>query len=561
MDGASSVAKPESYPWRDEHYAERLRNELRRHKDLLAQYRASAGAARAEDSITPEEYEGLFDLGPLACFLLDANGVVRRSNLAGAAFLETSRARLIQVPLMIFVAEMHRRAFLDHMRRCRNSNQTVKTELVFRTRGGTDLPVELSSRVLPVPHAHFRAYHTTAVDLRDRHRLERERQRAADLRQRAEQEREVLRAANDAKDRFLAMLSHELRTPLTPVLLAASAWKDDATLPEPLRDTLGMIHRNVGAEARLIDDLLDLTRVMQGKLSVRQEPLESGALIEEVVDGLAAEVTAAGLTITLELTARRPVFGDPVRVRQIVWNLLRNAIRYTPAGGRIVVTTRDVAPDRVILSVTDTGIGFEPESAPALFVPFQQGARSATHGGLGLGLAITKGLVEAHGGAIEASSDGANRGARFVVTLPAAARAAPPTPERPEPSASAPAHLTILLVEDHEDTGAALSWVLRHEGYTVELAHSVAEALEVANRKTIDVLVSDLGLPDGSGLEVMRALRAHRPVRGIALTGFGRREDLAQTRDAGFECHLTKPVDLPTLLAAIEELRSPSPAS
>ena len=536
----------------------RLIEDLRVHREELAAQQATLLESRHELELSHEEYQELFDLGPLGCLVLDANGVIQRSNLAAARLLEVERVRLANCPMLVFVAEPDRRAFLDHMHRCRHGDELVTTELTLRTRGRTEILVELSSHAFATRRNARVSYHTSLVDLRERRRLELERLRAAEERQRALHEQQRNRAANEAKDRFLAMLSHELRTPLTPVMLATSSWKDDATIPEPLRQTLAMIHRNVALEARLIDDLLDLTRIAQSKLGLQPEIVDLHATIEEVVDALRAETAAATVTCTLDLRARQRLRADPLRLRQVVWNLVRNAIHYTSAGGRVTVATHDAGPDRTKFTVTDTGIGFDPETRDQLFAPFDQGAWSTTAGGLGLGLAIAKGIVEAHGGTITAFSEGVGRGARFEVHLPAtdAAPGAIAAATRVEAPTSRPLPLRILLVEDHADTSTALAFALEHEGYSVELATSVADALATAERNDIDLLVSDLGLPDGSGLDLMRTLKARKPIRGIALTGYGRREDVADTRDAGFERHLTKPVDLPNLIAAIESLRA-----
>ena len=541
----------------DEATCRRLRAELRlRREELAARRELLVRQAQRDRSFTPVEYESIFDLEPTPCLVLDANGFVHRSNRAAAQLLGLEHTRRRTTPLMVFVGESDRRTFLDHMRRCRRSSETVRTDVTVRARHEGEIPVELRSHALERASGERELYHTAIIDLRERRRAERERVLARKQRLRLEHERRSIHAASAAKDRFLAILSHELRTPLTPVLLATSSWKDDPTLPPSLRDALAMMHRNVSLEARLIDDLLDLTRVTNGKMTLQPAVVDPAALITEVIASLGPEAEEARLRIDLDLAAQRHVCGDPLRFRQIVANLLRNAIRFTPAGGCVTVETRDVDEHRLALAVTDTGIGFDAADATNIFEPFAQSEGGAGRGGLGLGLAITKGLVEAHGGTVQAFSDGPDRGARFVVTLPSTrATAASSDDVAPPPTPAPSAELHILLVEDHVDTSAALAYVLEQEGYTVRCAHSVAQALETAAAEDVDVLVSDLGLPDGSGLDLMRAIRARKSMRGIALTGYGRREDLADTRAAGFDRHLTKPVDPPTLIAAIESLR------
>ncbi len=282
----------------------------------------------------------------------------------------------------------------------------------------------------------------------------------------------MARSDSESKDRFIAILSHELRTPLTPILLATATWKDDATLSNPLRQALAMIHRNITMEARLIDDLLDLTRITQNKLVVQIDAVALHGVIDDVVGSLQADIHAAGLTLILDLQARGGVRADAIRLSQILWNLIRNAIRFTDPGGRITVETRDTAPATTMVAVVDTGIGFAPEAREHFFEAFDQGPEGARRGGLGLGLAIAKGLVVAHGGTITAASDELGTGARFSFHLPTSdERPASVAPAgcrvSPVPMSRAP--LTVLLVEDHEDSAIALSYVLQQYGYAVQL--------------------------------------------------------------------------------------------
>jgi PAS domain S-box-containing protein len=554
----SAATRDADAPWDPATY-QRLRDELRqRREDLEARY-ALFAATRRELTLASEDYQSLFDLGPVPCVILDANGLVRRGNDAAAELIATDRLRLSGMPFTMLIAEAHRRAFLQHIRQCRRGQESVTTTVTVRDRRGIELPVELVSRPFGRNDDDPALYHTVLRDLRPQRRLDRDRKLASEALRQVQQELRELHALNEAKDRFLAVLSHELRTPLTPILAATAAWKDDPSLPAAVRQALAMIDRNARVEARLIDDLLDLSRVTQGKLSLQPEVVDPHALVDEVAAALAGDLASAGIRLVRTLASTLSLCGDPLRLRQVVTNLLRNAIHFTPAGGCVTVETRDAGADRLVVTVSDTGVGFDPARAPRLFEAFTQGDDNPDGVGLGLGLAITKGLVEGHGGTIEGDSDGPNRGARFVVTLPAThARAgARPGAERPSttrPSAGA-APLRVLLVEDHPDTSAALAYVLEHEGYRVECACSVAQALEAAAAHDVDVIVSDLGLPDGSGLDLMRMVQARKPTRGIALTGYGRREDLASTRAAGFDRHLTKPVDPTTLIAAIESLR------
>ncbi len=363
-------------------------------------------------------------------------------------------------------------------------------------------------------------------------------------------------AASAAKDHFLAVLSHELRTPLAPVLLTASALEADAQVPEWLREDMAMIRRSVDLEVRLIDDLLDLNRIARGKLSLRREPVEAHDKVLSALEICRFDSAAQGLTVEIDLRAERcRVSADAGRLHQVFWNLLKNAIKFTPRGGHIVVRSSNPEPQTLRVEVCDNGVGISPDLIPALFDAFQQGGEHVTrrYGGLGLGLAIARALVELHGGRIAASSDGPGKGSLFTVDLPLLADPEETKAARPGPDAASARPLAVLLVEDHEATAYAIGKLLTRAGHRVRTAGSVREAIETAGSWEFDVLLSDLGLPDGSGLEVMTALRARRPdVRGIALSGYGMEHDLQRSREAGFLDHLTKPVEFKALCEALD---------
>ena len=363
--------------------------------------------------------------------------------------------------------------------------------------------------------------------------------------------------ANLAKDRFLAMLSHELRTPLTPILSSTMALEDEAGLRPETRASLQMIRRNVELEGRLIDDLLDLTRISKGKVQLSREIVDGHELLQYALDICREGIDSKGLKLTLDLSAENvQLDADPARLQQIFWNLIKNAIKFTPPGGSITIATSNDGAGQLCVSVEDTGVGIDSESLPKIFKAFEQGER-ARLGGLGLGLAITKSLVETHSGSITAHSDGADRGARFTVLLPTShEKAGEHAARKPEPAGERQS-LRILLVEDHEDTNRSLTKLLRRRGYEVEAAFSVRSALDLAAGARFDVLVSDIGLPDGSGIDLMQALDSDRPSLGIALTGFGMDEDVRRTLDVGFQHHLVKPVDLNKLDSLIQNSAEP----
>lgn len=372
--------------------------------------------------------------------------------------------------------------------------------------------------------------------------------------------KEAAEAANRAKDNFLAALSHELRTPLTPVLMAAEDLCADPALPKAVHDTLGMMRRNITLEARLIDDLLDLTRIARGKFSLRLQHGGVHFLMDLALEIVLEEAQSKQQTIEVDLCASHTRMNcDPARLQQVFWNLVKNAVKFTPAGGRIHIRSFD-APGRIIVEVADTGIGIAPDALERIFLPFEQGTTSPEHrfGGLGLGLSISRAIVEMHGGTIAASSGGLDQGATFRVELPAS-MPAPAEDETPaaSPPAQAPAEpasLRLLVVEDHEHTLDVLSRLLRRSGHTIVTASTVAAAKALAATHTFDLVISDIGLPDGSGNDLMKSLHAQHGLRGIALTGYGMEEDERRARESGFVAHLTKPVDFAQLRRTLAQV-------
>jgi len=358
--------------------------------------------------------------------------------------------------------------------------------------------------------------------------------------------------ANRAKDSFLAMLSHELRTPLTPVLTSVLALEASDDLPAELRASLQMIRRNVELEARLIDDLLDLTRVSKGKVQLNLEEVDAHLLLRSALEICKADIDKKNLALVMEFAAEKASLqADPARLQQIFWNLIKNAVKFTPEGGRLEIRTEN-RDGQLRVEVSDSGMGIDAETLPKIFNAFEQGAR-AQLGGLGLGLAISKALVETHHGTLIAESEGPGKGATFTVVFPLSEMTAD-AKQNASPSVPA-AHksMRVLLVEDHEDTNRSLTQLLRRRGYYVQPAHSVQAALEAAAHERFDVLISDIGLPDGSGIDLMEKLKNAHPIFGIALTGFGMEEDLRKSHDVGFNHHLVKPVDLNRLDALIQQ--------
>ena len=296
--------------------------------------------------------------------------------------------------------------------------------------------------------------------------------------------------------------------------------------------------------------------MISGKLPLDRQPTFLHAVVRNVLQTVGAELHEKRIAVRTDLAASNDsVDGDAARLQQVLWNLLKNAAKFTPEGGTVRVRTFDDQSGRVGLEVSDTGRGIAPDALPKVFEPFEQGDAGVTRqfGGMGLGLAIAKGVVDLHGGSIRAESPGPGRGATFTVSLPTRAAGQTAT-SRPAANALADGQgaLRLLLVEDHADTAKMLARLLRLDGMDVRWAGSVADALELARSAEFDLIVSDLGLPDGSGIDLLRQLRlAAKPTPAIAMSGYGMDEDLRQTREAGFAEHLVKPINVPQLRQAI----------
>jgi HAMP domain-containing protein/signal transduction histidine kinase/CheY-like chemotaxis protein len=374
---------------------------------------------------------------------------------------------------------------------------------------------------------------------------------AAEL-QKTNLELEEKARSNMAKDQFLAMLSHELRTPLTPVLASALALENEPELPNDIHESLQMIRRNVELEARLIDDLLDLTRIDRGKVQLNFEVVDAHTLLHNALEICQAEIDRKHLAHSLKLGAQKVhMRADPARLQQIFWNLINNAVKFTPPNGQITITTTNDSGGKLRVEIADTGMGIEPEALPKIFDAFEQGGRTQL-GGLGLGLAISKTLVEAHKGTISAQSAGRNKGSTFTLVFPTCEKAEAQIAPVLSPKFADRQPMRILLVEDHEDTNRSLTNLLRRRGYHVQSALTFQSALDINAKEQFDVLISDLGLPDGSGIDLIQKL-ASKPPLGIALTGFGMEQDIRKSREVGFQHHLVKPIDLNKLDSLIQE--------
>jgi PAS domain S-box-containing protein len=383
-----------------------------------------------------------------------------------------------------------------------------------------------------------------------------------DFTQHKQAEKEILLAkdaaetANKAKDQFLAMLSHELRTPLTPVLATLNLWEASEEVPPSLQFDVQMLRRSIELEARIIDDLLDLTRIARGMLSFSPENTDVHGVFDFLIGLSQNEFQTKELKVAMKLdAARHHVHTDAARLQQVLWNILRNAIKFTEPGGSVTITTANDARHNIVITISDNGIGMTPETLSKLFVPFEQAdpTRNRRYGGLGLGMAISNALVSLLKGELTATSPGLGQGSTFTVKFvtvdPAAERSEPERVPR-----TAREKVRLLLIEDHADTARALTRLLESRGYKVETVSSVGAGLDAVNRGEFDLYLCDLGLPDGSGIEFIQKVRVNRKTPAIALTGFGMQEDVEQAERAGFNAHLTKPVNLQKLEGTIWRL-------
>jgi len=374
-----------------------------------------------------------------------------------------------------------------------------------------------------------------------------------------QQQKSIVEAANRTKDHFLAMLSHELRTPLTPVISALESLEIEPTRTEDTKASLAMIRRNIELETQLIDDLLDFTRIARDKMQLRFARVDAHQAVSNVVEICRAEARSKRLHVHLNLRAKNShVTADTAKFQQIIWNLLKNAIKFTSEGGDITISSDNPSETVFTVSVRDTGIGVEQEVMQRIFDPFEQGNRSFEHrfGGLGLGLAISRSLAQAHGGTLTAQSDGSNLGSTFTLSMEALPQGETASVASKAITDSARQALKILLVDDHHDTCSALEKLLARRGHLVAVTHDVRSAMEAAVHNKFDLLISDIALPDGTGMDLMMQLRAIANVPGIAISGFGNNGDIERSLQAGFSEHLIKPIKLDNLEAAIERALS-----
>jgi PAS domain S-box-containing protein len=440
-------------------------------------------------------------------------------------------------------------------------------------RDGAERPIDDSGA--PIRDSDGRIVGAVLVfrDVSERRRIERERQSAASERERLLAAERLARSeaekASRVKDEFVAMVSHELRTPLNAILGWTQLMSQDTADPSVIERGLDVVARNTRMQAQLIADLLDISRIATGKLPLETRRVDLAAILREAIDTVQPEAEGRNIEIVRHIDeAIDSITGDPARLQQVVWNLLSNAIKFTPGGGRVTATLSQ-HDGRIELVVTDTGVGVAPDVLPHVFERFQQADRSITRrfGGLGLGLSIVKHLVDLHGGTVRAESPGPGEGATFTLTFPIAAAMPSGIGTGLAGPATSTGHLvsleglSILVVEDEPDTREFLARLLGNHGATVATAATASEALARFHEARPDVLVSDIGLPDVDGYDLIRIIReqtAGGDLLAIALTAYARSEDRVRALDAGFQHHVSKPIDVAELIAALSTFRTPA---
>ena len=426
---------------------------------------------------------------------------------------------------------------------------------------------ELEDRVRARTREIATANEALRAEIVERERIERER---LDLLEREQRARAEAESVNRLKDEFLATLSHELRTPLNAILGWSHLLTSGKTNPATSQRALNVIRNNAMAQSQLIEDILDVSRIISGKLRIGVRAVDLAEVLDAALDSVSPAVDAKGITIERDLEPLEPIAGDPDRLQQVFWNLLSNAVKFTPRDGRVTVRLRREGDDAVV-SVEDNGIGISQDFLPYVFDRFRQADGSATrrHGGLGLGMAIVRYLVELHGGTVRAESEGENRGAKFTAALPIRIPETATDPACPEAESAhhgeppAPQSqlegLRILVVDDDRDSRAFLVALLEDHGAQVLSAGSSAQALDVFRHNRVDVLVSDIAMPGEDGYDLVQGVRDLPADEGgltpaVALTAYVRIEDQSAALAAGYQRHLKKPVDVSELIAVVAEL-------
>ncbi|HVU51737.1 MAG TPA: ATP-binding protein [Polyangia bacterium] len=522
----------------------RLVHELEVHQVELELQNEELRAARQETEHNLERYTLLFDFAPVGYAILSADGRIREINHVGASLLGRSRSQTVGTLFEKFVAPSDRTAFALVFVETLERETKEACDLSLVKRGEVPLVARVTARALSRGE---RMLLLAFEDVTERRQRE-------EAQARAEQ---ALREADRRKDEFLAALSHELRNPLAPIRNSLYLLGRAETGDEKVERARAIIDRQVRQLTRLVDDLLDVTRIARGKIQLQREVLELGALVRRTLDDHRASFEESGLRLEPRLDPRTFwIDVDGARVVQALGNVLANAEKFTPRGGTVLVSLQAAPRGEVVLRVTDTGIGIERDVISHVFEPFVQAPQTMERGrgGLGLGLSMVKGLVELHGGTVTVASEGRNRGTEVALRLPLVD---PPSEDAAGAVARAARRARrVLVIDDNADNADSLQVGLELSGHEVAIAHDGKTGLELARRFRPDVVISDIGLPGMDGFELARAFRADESLKDtylVAVSGYARREDLERGASAGFNRYFGKPVRLEELDSVVSE--------
>ena len=516
--------------------------------EALAQARLAALVENCDDAIVSKSLDG----------------IVTSWNPGAERLFGYTAAESIGRSILLIVPPDRRDEELMILSRLCRGERISHFETQRRTKGGRLIDVSITISPIRNHRGVIVGASKVARDIGERRRLEEARERLLEAERYA---REQAQKSSLIKDEFLATLSHELRTPLAAIQAWGHMLAMGKVKVEEMRQAGEVIERNAGVQKRVIEDLLDVSRIVSGRLRLEFTDMHPSAVLQAALDTVEPAALAKGIRIR-KLISESPVLlrGDPARLQQVIWNLLLNAIKFTPPGGEVSVALEHSDAD-LRITISDNGVGIEPEFLPRVFERFSQGdtSLSRTHGGLGLGLAIAKQITELHGGSIRASSEGKGRGATFVVELPkhralTQARDAPTEHMAwgtgiAEVGSIDLSEIAVLIVDDDPDARLTLERILYDAGAAVTAAESGAEALTLVGREVPDVLVSDIGMPEMDGYEMLRRIHdlpGHASVLpAISLTAFARPKDRINSLRAGYLAHLTKPVDPTQLIATV----------
>jgi PAS domain S-box-containing protein len=516
------------------------RIELEMQFDELRRTQAALEAAR-------DRYSALFDMAPLGYLSLDSQGRIRQANFACAELLGMERQHLTNKKLNEFIVSGNQDHFFNFLRQSFRDPARKRCELEVQRADGSRFHAHVEGLSGQADNGLDHECLAVIMDITKRKRAE-----------------EALREADRRKNEFLATLAHELRNPLAPIRNAVEILKQQGPREVSVQAAQDMIERQLRHMVRLIDDLMDVGRITRGKLQLRPERIELATVLEQALEASSPHVECRELTLAVSLPPERVYLdGDPVRLVQVFQNLLNNACMYTQKGGSIRVNAEQDGAN-VVVRIMDTGVGIAPDDLPNLFQMFAQVStppdQPAT--GLGIGLALARGLVELHGGGIEARSEGLGKGSEFRVRLPvcAAMHVPPPAPAQQRADPEAFTCRRVLVADDNPDNAESLAMLLRLTGHEVETALDGIQTIEVAERFRPEVVLLDIGMPRLNGYEACRHIRAQpwgEAISIVALTGRGQAEDHRKSREAGFNRHLVKPVQPTEILDLVASAPRP----